>query len=193
MKIKEFIEKCEKSKNLKVTIKNNDEYHISVKYCSSDVEEYITGKLMSVAEEDFIEDFVMIRKDGYYGNILLYKMDDIIKAILTSDNYDKMYEKLKDIENESEGRRLMVSYKSKYGIKTSVGIRFFAKTYSNEKTNKLLKDKFTEILLDLGIGYEIDDENKVYISDRKCNKYAESKMWCKDTHQMEEFDKLFGF
>ena len=178
---------------MKVTIKNNDEYHISVKYCSSDVEEYITGKLMSIAEEDFIEDFVMVRKDGYYGNILLYKMDDIIKAILTSDNYDKMYEKLKEIENESEGRRLMVSYKSKYGIKTSVGIRFFAKTYSNEKTNKILKDKFTEILLDLGIGYEVDDENKVYINDRKCNKYAESKMWCKDTQQMEEFDKLFGF
>ena len=193
MKIKEFIEKCEKSENLEVTINRKDEYHISVKYCSSDVEEYITGKLMSVAEEDFIEDFVMIRKDGYYGNILLYKMDDIIKAILTSDNYDKMYEKLKKIENESEGRRLIVSYKSKYGIKTSVGIRFFAKTYSNEKTNKILKDKFTEILLDLGIGYEVDDENKVYINDRKCNKYAESKMWCKDTHQMEEFDKLFGF
>lgn len=193
MKIEDFIEKCEKSENLEVRIKNKDEYHISVKYCSNDVKEYIIGKLMSIAEEDFIEDFVMIRKDGYYGEILLYKMDDIIKAILTSDNYDKMYEKLKKIENESEGKRLMVSYKSKYGIKTDVGIRFFAKTYSDEKTNKLLKDKFVEILLDLGVGYEIDDENKVYISDRKCNKYAESKMWCKDTHQKEEFDKLFGF
>lgn len=193
MKIKEFIEKCEKSENLEVAIKRKDEYHIRVKNCSTDVKEYIVEKLMSVAEEDFIEDFIMIRKDGYYGNILLYKMDDIIKAILTSDNYEKMYEKLEKIEEESSGRRFIVSSKSKYGIKTGVGIRFFATTYSNEKTNKLLKDKFTEILLDLGIGYEVDDENKVYISDRKCNKYAESKMWCKDTHQMEEFDKLFGF
>ena len=178
---------------MEVTIKNKDEYHIKVKDCSSDVEEYIVEKLMSIAEEDFIEDFVMIRKDGHYGNILLYKMDDIIKAILTSDNYDKMYEKLEKIKKESEGTRFLVSFKSKYGIKTGVGIRFSAKTYSDEKTNKLLKDKFVEILFDLGIGYEVDDENKVYISDRKCNKYAESKMWCKDTHQMEEFDKLFGF
>lgn len=193
MKIKEFIEKCEKSENLEVKIKNKDEYHIKVKNCSSDVEEYIIEKLMSVAEDGFIDDFVMIRKYGYYGDILLYKMDDIIDAIVNSDNYDKMYEKLEKIEKESEGTRLLVSKKSKYGIKTGVGIRFFARTYSDEKTNKILKDKFTEILLDLGIGYEVDDENKVYISDRKCNKYADSKMWCKDTHQMEEFDKLFGF
>ena len=198
MKIEEFIEKCEQSENLELPVKDEDEYQIKIVKASEDVKEHIINRLLSVAEDDIIDDFLMIEINAHYGNILLYKIDDIIDAIVHSENYEDMYKKLDKIEDESSrtrfGKRFSVSYKSKYEVMTGVYIRFTAHTYnSHESTNRKLADKFTEILCDLGIGYEKEDDRKVLINDRKCNDYSKSKMWCKDTHQKEEFDNLFGF
>lgn len=206
MNIEEFIKKCKQSKNLKVMIDYPTEYQIKIVNCSEDVKEHILSKLLNQFSDKYdnmIDGYIIAKINAHYGDIILYKIDDILDVIKKADSYEKMYEKLSCISRtrkESEYRRyapfyVSYSYKSLTDdIKLGVGIKLNAETYSgydSEKVLKVLDSNFRDILTNAGISYLL--ENNIVIRKKECDEYQKNKKWCKDTRQKEEFDKLFGF
>ena len=207
MNIEEFIKKCKQSENLKVKIDCPTEYQIKIVNCSEDVKEHILSKLLNQYSDKYdnmIEGYIIAKIDAHYGDIILYKIDDILDVIKKENSYKKICEKLSDISTtrkESENRRfppfyVSYSYKNlKDDIKMGVAIELDAQTYSNSdsiKVKEVLRNNFENILKNAGISKHRVG-NHIIIKKEECDEYEKNKKWCKDTRQKEEFDKLFGF
>lgn len=213
MEIKEFIEKCEESENLSVKIDYKSEYQIKIVNCSENVKEHILSRLLTQDDNEnnnIVKGYMMAKINAHYGDIILYKIDDILKVIKEENTYKKMYEKLRAISEtrtKEEHRRyapFYISYHmgSRSETINGIDIKLNAEAYSgpdSRQVRKVVKDNFKTALKNAGISYTLEydyqnnERDNIIITKEECDTYEKNKKWCKDTRQEENFDKLFGF